>query len=168
MYSNINKRAVVKFPQAAELEASTTTRPRITQQPGFYELTFKVTDNGLPALQAQQTVPVLIGLPLAVQSITENNREITLTWNSFPGRQYIVHSANNVSTPNWDYHATVTANSELTTYTTVPVGDDSSIVYMISTASSTCSCVSLTLRHVKPNRTAKVDETYKKDYDPAQ
>src|SRR5262249_42445359 len=72
-----------------------------------------------PVLHVRQSILIVVGPPLRLQAITLGRGEVRLTWNSIPGRNYIVQGGSELSRPraDWDFRAVVLAESQSTTWT---------------------------------------------------
>jgi hypothetical protein len=65
-------------------------------------VTVRATDNGSPSLSAVRTFAVTVVAPLAIQSISLSNSNITLTWPAISGTAYQVQYRDSLGGSSWN------------------------------------------------------------------
>lgn len=73
-----------------------------TNQVGTNQFTIRVTDDGNPILSEAKTFSVRVVAPPIIQSVTESNGTITLTWDTIPGRSYRLQFKDDLDQETWD------------------------------------------------------------------
>lgn len=107
-------------------------------------VTVDVADDGQPVLHAQLSVPIVVSAPLRIQTQVGGGGGVWLTWNSIPGRTYVVQSSTNLTQArmDWPYQAVVLAESESMTWPPLASSLASSALYSVH------ATVPLTLRPI--------------------
>jgi len=100
-------------PSGASINGSGSfTWPTIGASPGAYSFDVVVTDDGVPALSATQTVSVTVAEIPRIDSISVEDTNVVLRWTALPGRVYRVQSITNVTAVDWfDVPGDVTATN---------------------------------------------------------
>jgi hypothetical protein len=106
-------------PAGAAIDASTGAfqwTPAINQGPATYNITVRVTDNGVPALSDAKTVAVAVLSIPHVSSSTLSGGVLHLQFDTYPGRHYQVQTVTTLTNPSWiDVGNEVIANADSTT-----------------------------------------------------
>ncbi len=72
-------------------------------------MTIRVVDNGSPPLDDRQTFAIFVLLPPRFVGISRAGDQVTLTWQTAPGKRYRLEYKNHLAETNWtlgnDYSA---------------------------------------------------------------
>jgi hypothetical protein len=71
-------------------------------QIGTNDFTIRVTDNGTPNLNDTKSFSVFVVASPTIQSVTQTNGEVTLTWNSISGATYRVQYKDDLNQSTWN------------------------------------------------------------------
>jgi subtilisin-like proprotein convertase family protein len=83
-----------------------------TNQSGTNHFSIQVTDNGSPNLSDTKNFYVLVALAPSIQNVTENDGQVTLTWNAIANHVYRIQYKNDLNDADWiDLPGDVTADS---------------------------------------------------------
>jgi hypothetical protein len=89
---------------------------------GTYNLTVRVTDNGVPAASDSETIQVQV-LGLTIGGPIHRGNNLELTWGTQPGQKYAVDTTANLNTPiQWQPIVTNTATGPSLSYTNNTTG----------------------------------------------
>ncbi len=71
------------------------------EQAGTNNFTIRVTDNGTPPLGDAKTFFIIVISPPKIQSVTQANGQVTLTWDAIAGRSYRVQYKDDLNQSAW-------------------------------------------------------------------
>jgi hypothetical protein len=75
--------------------------PATNQGPASYSITVRVTDNGTPPLSDTKTFNIaVLNLP-HVTRVAITNSMVMISWESYPGRRYVIETTTDLTNPNW-------------------------------------------------------------------
>ena len=75
--------------------------PPLTQAPGPWPVTLRVTDNGLPPLSAGQTFTITVVATPVLTPVNRSGSTLTLGWPTAPGQRYRLEVAEELGTSAW-------------------------------------------------------------------
>jgi hypothetical protein len=105
--------------------------PATNQATANYNVTVRVTDNGVPALSDTRTFQIaVLNLP-KVSSVQVTNGMVTVRWESFAGRRYRLETTLNLTTPNWQPLGSDVVATGTSTALTFSIGADPQRFYRI-------------------------------------
>jgi hypothetical protein len=94
---------VSPFPNGAQIDGNSglfAWTPAANQAPSTNNITIRVTDNGVPRLSASRSFVVIVLLPPKA-SISRNSGQVTMVFDTIPGRLYKVQYKESLSETTW-------------------------------------------------------------------
>jgi hypothetical protein len=95
----------ISAPAGAEMDATSgvlTWTPSDADVNTTKQVTVRVTDDGVPALQDTRTLLISVTTRLAIEAITVSNEVVTVTWSAIAGQNYRLQYKGDLKNTSWD------------------------------------------------------------------